>query len=458
MCEPNPCIHNGKCSVVGIDQYTCDCSLTGYTGTNCEVGFFQISDYKTIPPKIFSPPVGIVSSPPTDYVVLHLLNEDLQFSSSSLVFNRKSSLNQSVSVAGQKEGFYVIRYSLSGPSAREFVVPEDDIIFVQFQENPSKRNEVLYFPVGCYKRAVGKCPDSNISIVASSTSPFISFGPLSVTRGVVAIEVGKSTKIPLSLLGVNLENPSVPFSTPDSCNDNNVLSFRTESLMQTRTLAKSYTSAIAESLPSWLKITVSEKNVVKKIHSFETKTHFLTGRELRGAGVGQGLPILDDMFYSLLFTKNINVTVQKDLDIFKSNGLSLAVELCQEPPMNILLQPSFKKHIAEWSEISFLQELKEYGWHFTIYSLQFSKKSTLKRSVNERFWDGQHFFNVGATSDGTLAVVLSLRKIFKNTSFSDITMQFDGTLVGRVSDINQVRMTFDAEAAIHFAMNKILHS
>lgn len=35
--RPNKCEHNGKCSVEE-DKITCDCSKTGYNGTNCHFG------------------------------------------------------------------------------------------------------------------------------------------------------------------------------------------------------------------------------------------------------------------------------------------------------------------------------------------------------------------------------------------------------------------------------------
>ena len=442
MCQPNPCLHNGICSVVSEDKYTCNCALTGYTGTDCEIGFFQISDYPTIYRNVLSAPVAIISSPPTEYVILHLMSQDLKFSSPSLVFNRDSSLNQSFRITAQEEGFYIIRYSLSGPSAREFILPEDDILITKSREDSSVGESTLYFPFGCYKKVIGACPGKNISIVATSTSPFVSFGPLSVTEGVVAIEVGNYTKIPLSLLGVTLPNPSVLYSVPDSCDHNDVVSYTTQSLLKSRTLAKSFTSVIADSLPTWIKITLTNKNLGKKIYSSEVKTHFLTGIELQGAGVGEGLPLQEDMFYSLLFTRSVNVTVQQDVDILNSNALSLAVDLCGKSPSNILLQPSFKKSVTAVNDISILKALKEYGWHFNIYSLQLSMKNTIRRPEKGIFWDGQHFFNVEATSDGTFALVTSFNKYFRNFTFADIRMQFDGTLIGCVNDINQVINTF----------------
>ena len=188
MCQPNPCHHDGICSVVSEDQYSCDCANTGYKGTKCEVGYFNISDYPTIITNVISPPITISSSPPSSYITLHVSNRDLEFVPSSLVFSRNISLVQSIRVTAQETGYYFITYSISGPSARDFILPEEDILFVESHENSTEKpiieESTLYFPLGCHKKQVAVCPGVNfIPIVASSTSPFLSFGPLTATEG-----------------------------------------------------------------------------------------------------------------------------------------------------------------------------------------------------------------------------------------------------------------------------------
>ena len=441
MCQPNPCHHDGICSVVSEDQYSCGCTNTGYRGTKCEVGYFNISDYPTIITNVISPPITISSSPPSDYITLHVSNRDLEFVPSSLVFSRNISLVQSIRVKAQKTGYYFITYSISGPSARDFILPEEGILFVKSHENSTEKpiieESTLYFPLGCHKKQVAVCPGVNfIPIVASSTSPFLSFGPLTATEGVVALEIGDITKVPLSLRGLNLPDPSEE-SFLDSCNDNDVVSYSTESLIESRALVKSFIDTVYESLPTWINIALSE-NILHKTHSSDLMTHFLTGRQLQEAGIGESLPLVDDMFYSLLATKNLNVTIQNDVDIFQSNPLSLAVELCRESPSNIILQNSFEGHRVVMKDIQILKNLRAYGWNLKFDSFQLSKTSTIGRLKKGTFWNGKNFFDVAASPGGNFAAALSMKKNFRNSSFADIRMQFDGTLIGDVNDINQV--------------------
>ena len=458
MCQPNPCLHGGICSVVSEDQYKCDCFNTGYKGTKCDVGYFNISDYPTVITNVMSPPITISSSPPTDSVILHVTSPDLKFVPSTLIFNRYTSMNQSITVTVRETGYYFITYSISGPNAHEFSLPEEDVLFVQSHENSKDNSSIdeseMSFPYGCHEKQVAVCPRLNISIVASSTSPFVSFGPLTSTQGVVALEIGNITKIPLSLRGLNFPHSSES-PVPDSCNDNDDF-YSTELLIKSRALVKTFTDIVADSLPTWMSITLSENNIVEKTQSSDLMTHFLTGIKLQEAAVGQGLPVIGDMFYSsLLATKNLNVTIEDDVDIFKSNELSLAIELCRGSPSNIILQPSFQKHVDVLKDVKILKDLRKYGWNLNFDSIQFSKTKTLNRPEKPSFWDGQSFVNLGASPGGNFAAVSSIKKHFKNITFADVTMEFDGTLIGDVKEINQVSL-FTLFICFVFKVFKIL--
>ena len=442
VCEPNPCLHDGICSVVSEIQYTCDCIHTGYKGIKCEVGYFNISSYPTVFPNASSPPITISSSPPTDSITLHINSRDLKFDPPTLVFSRYTSLVQTIRVTAPETGYHFITYSISGPGAHEFSLPEEDILFVSSHENstqsPPIEASILSFPSGCYKQQVRVCPGLNVPIIASSTSPFVLFGQLSSTQGIVALEIGNITKIPLSLRGLDFQRPSEePF--PDSCNDNDISSSSTESLIKSRVLVKTFTDFVADSLPTWMNITLSEDNIERKAPSSDLMTHFLTGIQLQKAGIGGGLPLVHDMLYSLLATKNLNVTIQNDVDIFQSNALSIAVELCEESPLDIMLQKPFEGKEDLMKHIQILKNLREYGWNFIFESIQFSKTNRIKRPPKGTFWDGEHFVNLGGSQGGNFATVMSLKKHFQNSTFADITMEFEGTLIGDVKDINQVR-------------------
>ena len=442
ICEPNPCLHNGVCSVVGADQYRCDCSHTGYKGTKCDIGYFTIPEYPTIAYNVLSPPFTIHASPPSDYIVLNLVSRHLDFSSSKLIFKRGSSTKQTIRFTARDPGYFFIKYSISGPSAGEFSLPEEDVVFVTSGSKTTEEESIFGFPNGCYKRKLGTCPRSNDSIIASSTSPFIPFGPVTVTHGVVTLEVGQYSKTSLSLLGVNLPDSNA-ISPPEYCDDSNVVSYSTESLLKSRVLARSFIDAVADSFPTWVKVTLSNRqHLFKKTFSTELETSFLTGKELREEGIGKGQPVIEDMFYSLLRTRNLNVTIQNDVDVLNFEALnliSLAVELCGRSPLNVFLRPTLQENFHAVNNVSILREFKEYGWSFQFYSLQFSKTKTIGKPKMETFWDGYDFFNVEDSSNGSFAAVLTFDKYFKYSNFANIRLKFEGTIIGKVESLDEVK-------------------
>ena len=349
-------------------------------------------------------------------------------------------------MVAREPGYYFIRYSLSGPNAREFYLPGEDVLFVlsdsDITEDTPEEESIMYFPSGCHKKQAGVCPGLGYPIVATSTSPFIDVGPLWVTDGIVSIEVGNFKKLPLSLRGINL--PWTASSFLNSCKDNEVVLQSAEplALAKSRALPRSFTNAVTEGLPRWMNITLVERKLVKNLLSSDLLAYLLTGAKLQETGVGEGLPVVDDMFYSLLRTKYLNVTINNDQDILNSNDLSLVVELCGKRPLNVILQPFPEDRVTMIDNIGILKNLKQYGWHLNFDSIEFSKTNTIERPKKENFWDGENFFNVQESSDGTFAAVSFLRKNFRNCSFGDIQLLFEGTLIAKVGDVDQVIYAF----------------
>ena len=354
-----------------------------------------------------------------------------------MIFKKNSLLNQSVRIFASDEGFYPIRFSLSGPDAEKFRLPEQNIVFVNSPNNITNDSSSVKFPYGCHKKQLGTCPGTQASIIVSSTSPFISFGPIFTTKGIVSVEGENLMKIPLSLLGLNLPH-STTTSLSDSCKENEAESFRVESLVKYRSLAKLFLEVVKNSLPSWLQISLGKQNLENNIHSPELKTRFFVGKQLRESGVGIALPVEKDMYYSLFTTNRLNITIQNDVDILPSSSLAIAVEVCGKLPANILLHPNIHENVNPINNISILNQIRKYGWFLNVSSVEISKAGKMKRPKKDGLWDGSEYFSVDASSDGTFAVESLARKDFTNSTFAKIRLDFEGTMLGDFQDLNQI--------------------
>ena len=440
VCQPNPCFHGGICSSISSSHYTCDCSRTGYKGTNCDVGQVIIPDYPILTPGVSSQPLSFQTSPPDDYIVLTFLSRDLEFNPPHTVFRRGLSAEQLVTITGRHPGIYFIRYSLSGPSAGEFQTPQENIIVIKSAKNSTTESDPLSqgLPSGCHKQQLNKCPHTNEIIVASSTSPWVTFGPLSMSSGVVNVEVG-ATKLPLSLVGANLPKSNL-ISFQKRCNETDI-SYSTEQLIKSRSLVKSYLNNMRDSLPKWLRVTLRNHSSTETILSSELMSRYLTGRLLRDADIGEGQPISEETFYSLLMSPDLNLTIGNDVDLLGSGDrktlLSLAVDLCGPSPKNVIVRPSLGNEELV-NNISVVKKLQENGWNFTFYSLQISKKKLIKKLEKGKFWNGKRFFETSSATNGNIAILSSFTKYFREASVVNSSVEFQGTIVADHDNVDNV--------------------
>ena len=89
-CCSFPCQHNGVCVAdLDGDSYTCDCTWTGYYGTNCETRMVQIIIVQC---PLISASIILLCA-----IVLHKPDSD---TSQRIVFHDESKINAEVQVSG----------------------------------------------------------------------------------------------------------------------------------------------------------------------------------------------------------------------------------------------------------------------------------------------------------------------------------------------------------------------
>ena len=381
------------------------------------------------------------ASPPSENVVLTLKSRDIEFDPPKLLFKHGTPARRSLRMTAKNPGLHIIQYLLSGPSAGHFKSPVESVILVKSSEQPAFDNETLpnTIPSGCHKQQVDKCPRSNDIIYASSTFPWVTFGPMAMTSGVVNLEVGDTT-LPLSLIGTNLIK-SNHISRQESCNEDDPVSYSTEQLITKHLLEKTFLEEASNSLPKWLQVTLRNNSASTIRSASELKTYYMSGKNLRTDHIGEGQPIDDGTYYSLLTSHNVNLTLENDVDLLPSRDhkapLSLAVELCGPLPKNVILRPSLRDmHLI--NNASFTRKLKEKGWDVEFYSLQISKSKSIDMLRKRPLWNSKRFFNIESSERGNLALVLSLKKTFRNSGFVNSSLKFEGTVVADLDDIDNV--------------------
>ena len=420
MCEPNPCRHGGKCTTtITSRQFSCDCSSTRYQGTTCEIGVINIPDYPTLTAGVPTKSIEFRASPPDNSVTFTPRSLWVKFNPPYLVFQRNVTTLQSLTMTAQQSGFLPVDYHLFGPSAASFRKPERNTFFVESAENAALN---ISFASGCYKLQLNKCPRSNETITAYSTSSWSKFAGIAFTedQALVSLSTG-NVELLHSMNDVIFLPEKLPSLNEDCAVDSSV-TYSTAELVKRRALTKSFLKVLRNNLPKWLDIKL-RGNLPS--NSMVHQARYLTGKSLREEAAFEGQPLTEDTFFSLLISPDLDVFVHGDRVSFglqdRRARVSVALELCGPPPSNVVLRPS-PGTINALNKLSVMKQLRDRGWKFEIDSVQVSRGLFGKRRL---------------TMFATFSKDLDISDAVKSR------VDFGGTIIVNVDNLNNVRNLYN---------------
>ena len=380
-CEPNPCKHGGRCTTVTFNQFSCNCSGTGYQGKKCERGVIVKPHFPALVAGVSTKSLEFRASPPDEYLILTPSSRFIQFNPPTLLFKKHASAPQSFTMTARRPGPQFVRLNLGGPSAAAYESLEPFLFFVQSKRNAISNNgRKLTFPPGRCKLELDKCPGSDLTISAYSTSPWITGG---ITRGQISLR-SKNIELPYSIMGGNLASEKRTSSNP-SCATSPYSRNSPIELARRKVLAKSFLNGVRHSLPKWLEVKLHDNFPLNSTLGTDLQASYLSGKRLVEKAPMKGLPLSKDTFFSLLLSPDLDVVVHGDRISFKMNDRSrrfaVALDLCSSSPNDVILRPS-PGTTDVLDELSVIKRLKDNGWKFKIESLQISKKLLGKTATN----------------------------------------------------------------------------
>ena len=422
-CKPNPCKHGGSCTTVTFNQFSCNCSGTGYQGKKCERGVIVKPHFPALVAGVSTKSLEFRASPPDEYFILTPSSQFIQFNPPTLLFKKHVSAPQSLTMTARRPGPQFVRFNLHGQSAAAYESLEPILLFVQLKRNAANNNGIkLTFPSGRCKLELDKCPGSDLTISAYSTSPWSTGG---ITRGQISLRNG-NIELPYSIMGGNLASKKRTSSDP-SCAAS---PYSPIELARRKVLAKSFLNAVRHSLPKWLEVKLHDNFPLNSTLGTDLQAYYLPGNRLVEKAPMKGLPFSKDTFFSLLLSPDLDVVVHGDRVSFKANDRStrfaVALDLCSSSPNGIILRPSpGTTYVLD--QLSVMKQLQDKGWQVKIESLQISKK----------------FFGKTATNR-TLIMYATFSKEL-NASANDVKsrVDFEGTVFVNVDNLNSVSIFLD---------------
>ncbi|XP_035694584.1 uncharacterized protein LOC118428591 [Branchiostoma floridae] len=409
-CEPNPCLHGGRCTPLDSVQYSCDCTGTGYKGDRCQTGFitFPEKGYPILYRYEWSEAFEILANP-TKELVLSLYGNGLEFEPSTIVFSYPDSAAE-VRVMGRVSGLIPIEYSISGESAAEFEVPDVALLSVNNRNHPfGPRLPQRYaagddnlLPAGCNVLDLVNAPCENVSLLSTSPwheDPVNVF--LSFSTGLIHLQTNNIT-LPFSLTGTTIKTDtkitSLPLkeafftymdnhSTDDGsgvCLDSQFPAALLKTLTEASAFFNSYVKSVNSLLPGWVRLGSSTEPQQWLMSGF---SHLATVYSIDEASCGN-LPFpSDSLVHVLRISSNVTFNVLGELKTTTvvDGNICLVVDLCSKSFAITFPFSSGDGVIRVLSEKLGLSE-----WDFSLRGFGMSPSSSLYNpEFDAVFWDDQ---------------------------------------------------------------------
>ena len=459
-CGPNPCQHNGICVIVGDDDFSCDCSLTGYTGVTCSIGVLTVPSYPAL--TIGVPVTLTITAVPDSELIISIASSDTNaiiISPSTLtITNPASSAMFSIEANGSEvAGLYSISYTLSGVNADDYVIPRDSVIFVRplpaivnYFESQGLPNGELS-SAGCFMAPQSlQCQNGGQTNIYS-TSQWSNDNNIIRTDGIVHL-VNDHLSLLLAIAGANITveqnlltvervytNLPVASENTDNCTSFVPSISDLDDFLRFKTLATTFLCSSARLLPTWMQFMVTSNELIDSSGDGAYLASVVTREELNNIAVCQNIITNDNTVHLVVrhdSNLTINVSGSQVTHIPTDNSVvCFSVELCSE--VMPLFHIDLPSGIDALNQLHFMNDLANAGWRMDLDAVTFATSSNLVPvNMMETYWTGSSYQSV-SFSAAHIGLRGSFTREFSDTA-TTVTVHLLGEVYWRVENLDQV--------------------
>ena len=462
-CAPDPCHHNGKCVIVGDDDFSCDCSSTGYTGVTCNIGVLTLPSY---PAFTVGVPVtlSITAAVPDSELIINVTSSDTDniiiFPSVVTITNPLSSTMFSIEVMeNTSAGLYSISYSISGVNADDYIVPSDSVVFVRpmprmmnyFEAQNLSNGELT--TTGCFISPQSlQCQNDDQQINIYSSSQWSNNDNVIRTNGVVHLVDG-SLSLPLAIAGANIVVEQNRLTVERLHTDSPVASESTESctsfvpsvsdlddFLRFKALVTTFLTNTIRLLPTWMQFTVTSNEHIDSSGDTAYLAYVVTSEELNEIDVCQNI-ITNENTVHLVVMHDSNLTVnvsgsQVTHIPIDNSVVCFSVELCSETQS--IFHVGLPSDIDVLNQLQFMNDLATAGWRMDLDAVTFATLGNLVPvNMMESYWTGSSYQSVSFVG-AHIGLGGSFTREFNDTATA-VYVYLLGDVYWMVGDLNQVR-------------------
>ena len=498
-CEPNPCEHDGVCSIGEDDSFVCNCEGTGYTGMDCNRLLIDVPKVPLI--SVDSPPTMLtLSARPDRKLVLELVRDDTNFFHvvpSSVTFSQNST-SQVISISASKSGRYKLKFEVQEKNIDIEEISPANILVINSTSNESNyfdRNEVesgLLIPGNCLQAADVnytcksnlcpldiKCPNGD-KLFFNSTRKWFTKGSVN-SQGIlfsnndgfvmpVAITGAKLTKPVEGERYIELDSLNKFESTSgcnirqsgDACYDECLSVNDIHSMLHYESLAFTYLHQSKALIPKWLGLNAIPSNRTShNMHSYMVDLVYHDGFEI--VQECNALTALTNGLYSILiYSGSLNIQINNETKDLSSSTVPVcfATNLCKGTmsPLYITIPNNVR---SELESFQFMQDLKRKGWTTFISSIAISNSPVDVESQRNlsaiSYWNGIQYFLPDPVTPNVVATVSFAKSFYVNNNF-EVEWYFDGVVELFHKDFNKVRMHTLCMHMHYVCMQNVTHA
>ena len=460
-CGPNPCQHSGRCVIVGDDSFSCDCSLTGYTGVTCSMGVLTVPSYPAL--TIGVPVTLTITAVPDSELIISIASSDTDaiiISPSTLtITNPASSVMFSIEANGSEvAGLYSISYTISGVNADDYIIPSNSVVFVRpipamvnyFESQGLPEGQLSN--AGCFMAPYSlQCQNDSQPFNIYSTSQWSSDNNMIVASGIIHL-LNDRLSLLLAIAGANITveqnlltvervytNLPVASENTDNCTSYVPSVSDLDDFLRLKTLTTTFLSSTARSLPTWMQFMVTSNELIDSSGDGAYLASVVTREELNNIAVCQNI-ITNGNTVHLVVRHDSNLTInvsgsQVTYIPTDNSVVCFSVELCSE--VMPLFHIGLPSGIDVLNQLQFMNDLASAGWRMDLNAVTFATSGNLvPADMMETYWAGSSYQSV-SFSGAHIGLRGSFTKEFSDTT-TTVIFNLLGDIYWKVENLDLV--------------------
>ena len=465
LCFPNPCKHDGICSITEDDAFVCDCDGTGYVGETCDVLLINTPDISDL--VVNSPLQFSLFSRPDRNFVLELVPDNknvIVIEPSSIMFSQILT-EHSISMTATEPGLYKLEYKVKDDSLNYQPIPPATILVSDTDTGTSyceERNITCgLIQPGCCTASEAdldlkfKCPSSNNELLLTSTCGWVTKGT-KYSAGVIFSSID-GFDMPVAIAGAQFfrqkthidlqglttfefNHGCVACTGKSNCQIERLSVNFIQDFLKYDSLAFTYLYHSMQLIPSWLTLQVLPSDRIHDFHSY--LVYLVYSDALNRLQECNGLNALTNGLYSILaYSGNLEVMLNEEMRQYKSNGSTIcfATNLCEGSNSPLYISLSDDAHRV-LDSFGFLRDLRSKGWNIIINNLVLSDSNTIPpfdEVVQYSYWNGMAYF-LENLRNPNMATEVEFLKIFSSDAGVEASWEFFGDVQLLHDDFNDV--------------------